>query len=367
MSNVVGIRCYDYVEFYVGSSKMVAYWYAKAMGFKITSYCGPETGIRDRNSYYLTKNDVKILVTSAVQPGTSEVLSFVNKHGDGVKRWMMSVDNVEDAYSYTVKHGAIPIQGPKRHEDKNGYVDDAFIRIYDDTELGFINADHYEGDFRPHFDKPVQDYEVSCEDTGLGFIDHIVGNVRVNEMDQWANYYNRVMDFETFVDFGPGDISTQYSSLLSKVVRSKDNKIKLPINEAYQGLRKSQIEEYIDQYHGSGIQHIAIATPDIISSIRALRNNGVEFLSVPDAYFDDLRKREDVTITESIDELQELGILCDIEGQGYLLQLFTKPIGDRPTFFFEIIQRRNGSQGFGQGNFQALFDAIGRSFYNFRI
>ena len=353
------IQEFDHVEFYVGSAKMVAYWYAKAMGFTISGYQGPETGCKDRTSYYLTKNKIKFVITSALKPTTSDITSFVTTHGDGVKRFSFLVDDVESSFRRAIEQGAITVKKPYRTEDPHGYVEEAFIRIYDDTELGFINTRHYKGLFTPGFDKPIQNFVIQCEDTGLQAIDHIVGNVREKEMDQWATYFNKTLDFETFIEFGPGDISTQYSALLSKVVRSKNNAIKLPINEPYQGLKKSQIEEYIDEYHGTGVQHIAIATPNIMNSIRALRKNGVEFLEVPPTYYKELRKKK-FKITENIDELEELGILCDIEGQGYLLQLFTKPIGDRPTFFFEIIQRRNGAQGFGQGNFQALFEAIER-------
>ncbi len=351
------IQGFDHVEFYVGSAKMVAYWYAKALGFAIAGYRGPENGCKDRTSYYLVKNKIKLVMTSALQPETQDISSFVTTHGDGVKRFSVLVDNVESAYHRAIEHGAISVRKPYRSEDKHGTLEEAFIRIYDDTELGFINYDHYTGLFKPGFDAPIQDFVIQCEDTGLESIDHIVGNVREKEMDRWADYFNKTLDFETFIEFGPGDITTKYSALLSKVVRAKDNVIKLPINEPYKGLKKSQIEEYIEEYHGTGIQHIAIATPDILSSIRALRKNGVEFLEVPATYYEELKKKK-FKITEDIDELQKLGILCDIEGQGYLLQLFTKPIGDRPTFFFEIIQRRNGAQGFGQGNFQALFEAI---------
>ncbi len=361
MSNKMGIRNYDYVEFYVGSAKMVAYWYAKALGLDILAYKGPETGFRDRCSYYLKKNDFKIVITSALQPGAFEIQNFLQKHGDGVKRWAYNVEDVESAFTYAISKGAIPIQKPLEVKDAEGVVHTASIRIYDDTEIVYFNHDHYKGIFQPGYSKPIQNIQTHSEDTKLLFIDHVVGNVRVNEMNQTAEYFNRTMDFETFVDFGPGDISTQYSALLSKVVRSKDEVIKNPINEPYKGLKKSQIEEYIDHYHGTGVQHIAIASSNIIESIRALRNNGVEFLEAPKTYYQNLRKGKKVP-EEGIDALEEMGILCDFEdltgGSGYLLQLFTKPIGDRPTFFFEIIQRKGDSKGFGQGNFQALFESI---------
>lgn len=357
MSNPLGIRGYDYVEFYVGSAKMVAYWYAKAMGLEITGYVGPETGTRDRISYYLKKNDFKIVITSAVQPGCHEVLSFINLHGDGVKRWSIEVDDVEAAFKYATQHGAVMVKRPEKLEDKHGYVMEAAIRLYDDTELVYVNYDHFDFIFKPGYCEPRQVINVDCEDTGILGIDHIVGNVRENEMNLWANYFNQVMDFETFVDFGPGDIGTKYSALLSKVVRSSDSIIKNPINEPFSAEKKSQIEEYIEQYHGSGVQHIAIQTRDIVKTVRALRKNGLEFLTVPDTYYDMLREREDIQIKENIDDLKEQRILCDKEEKGYLLQLFTKPIGDRPTFFFEFIQRE-GAEGFGKGNFQALFESI---------
>jgi len=358
MSNSLGIRKYDYVEFYVGSAKTTAYWFAKALGLDITGYLGPETGVRDRVSYYLTKNNVQFVITSAVQPGTFDIQSFVAQHGDGVKRWSVEVDNVEKAFTYATQHGAVMVERPHRIEDQNGYVEEAAIRLYDDTELVYVNRDNYKGIFRPRYCAPRVEVPLSHEDTGLNNIDHIVGNVRENEMNLWAEYFNKTMDFDTFVDFKASDIGTKYSALLSKVVRTSDSVIRNPINEPFKGLKKSQIEEYIEQYRGSGVQHIAIATPNIIRSIEAMRKNGVEFLSVPDNYYDKLRDRKDLNIKESIDDLQRLGILCDKESDGYLLQLFTKPTGDRPTFFFEFIQRNGNSQGFGKGNFQALFESI---------
>jgi 4-hydroxyphenylpyruvate dioxygenase len=358
MADVIGIRGYDFVEFYVGSARMSAYWFARALGLEITGYAGPETGVRDRISFLLTKNRLKFVVTSALQPETYEIQGFVGRHGDGVKRWAIEVDNVEHAFQYATQHGAVMVVKPHKIEDHHGYVEQAAIRLYDDTELVYVNRDHYDFLFRPGFCGPIQQIQLDCRDTGIVGVDHIVGNVRENEMNLWAEYFNKTMGFETFVDFKAGDIGTKYSALLSKVVRSADSRIRNPINEPFQGLKKSQIEEYIEQYRGSGVQHIAIATENIVATIASLRANGVEFLQVPDTYYDMLRKRDDVRIEESIDDLQKHGILCDIEGQGYLLQLFTKPIGDRPTFFFEFIQRRGGSQGFGKGNFQSLFESI---------
>lgn len=363
MENQLRIKGYDYIEFYVGSAKMWAYWHAKAMGFEIKGYCGPETGVKDRVSYYLTQNKIKLAITSATKPSTFEVSSFVERHGDGVKRWSLNVDNVKDAFDTAVKNGGIPVRNPKKFEDEDGYIEEAAIKLYDDAEIVFINRENYKGIFKPGYKKPIQKIKLNTKSTGLQFVDHIVGNVRTNEMNLWENYLNKTLNLETFLEFGAGDISTQYSALLSKVVRSKNGGggIKNPINEPYEGLKKSQIEEYIDEYQGSGIQHIAITTDNIIETIRAMRENGMEFLTVPAAYYDLLKEKKlSKMITENIDDLKDCGILCDTEGKGYLLQLFTKPIGDRPTFFYEIIQRREGAEGFGQGNFQALFESIER-------
>ncbi|PCJ21616.1 MAG: 4-hydroxyphenylpyruvate dioxygenase [Candidatus Cloacimonadota bacterium] len=357
MRNILGIRNYDYLEFYVGSAKVVAYWFARALGMQVTAYKGPETLHRDRCSYLIESENLKIVITGALKPSTSEIYSFLGLHGDGVKRWSVEVDDVQKTFDYAVLHGAVPIIFPTKLEDKNGYVDHSAIKLYDDTELVFINRDNFKGIFMPGFEKPVQKIEISSEDTALKGIDHIVGNVRINQMAQTADYFNNALDFETFIDFGPGDISTKYSALLSKVVRSKDNLIKNPINEPFKGMFKSQIEEFIEQYHGTGVQHIAIETDDILKTIASLRKNGVEFLEIPDTYYD-LMREKNPDIVENIDDLQRLGILMDFEGDGYLLQLFTKPIFDRPTFFFEFIQRRGKSEGFGQGNFQALFESI---------
>lgn len=357
MGNSLGIRAFDYVEFYVGSAKQVAYWHARALGFKILGYLGPETGHRDRCTYYLRQNDIKIQITSALQPGTYDVTDFVTRHGDGVKKIGYEVDDVEAAFARVVECGGIPVQQPQKYEDESGYVIQGSFRVYDDTEIVLINYDHYKGILKPGFGPPVQKFNIECEDPNLCRIDHIVGNVRPNEMNMWAGYFNKIFNFETFVDFGPGDIATKYSALLSKVVRSSDNVIKHPINEPYKGLRKSQIQEFIEEYHGSGVQHIAIHTDSILNAIPALRKNGVEFLQVPSTYYDELRRRG-LKINQNIDDLEREGILCDFEGEGYLLQLFTKPIGDRPTFFYEIIQRVGKSEGFGKGNFQSLFEAI---------
>jgi 4-hydroxyphenylpyruvate dioxygenase len=295
-----------------------------------------------------------------LKPNSYDIQSFVQKHGDGVKRWCVEVVDVEDTYKRAIINGAVPVTKPYKIEDDKGYVMQAAIRLYDDTEINFVNYDNFKGLFKPGFTKPFYNVEIERNETGIRAIDHIVGNVHINEMDYWANYINSSLDFETFIHFGPGDIGTEYSALLSKVVRSKDSVIKNPINEPYEAARMSQIGEYTQEYNGSGIQHVAIITTDIVTTIANMRANGVEFLNAPPKTYYDRLRDNDFGISENIDDLEKNGILCDVEGKGYLLQLFTKPIGDRPTFFYEIIQRRNGASGFGQGNFQALFEAIER-------
>lgn len=342
---------------------MVANWYARAFGMKITAYMGPETGVRDRKSYLLTLNKLKIVITSALKPSTWDVNTFVTIHGDGVKRWAMEVENVENAYNKVISQKAIPVRPPQELTDENGTVKEAAIKLYDDCEIVFVKYDSYKGIFKPGFREFKPSYPINFEETGLRAVDHIVGNVRENEMQKWAQYLIEALDFEQYIYFGPGDISTKYSALLSTVVRSKDSKIRNPINEPYEGLKVSQIEEYIREYNGTGIQHIALSTSNIVETVSNLRKNGVEFLKTPSTYYDLLRQKmqelpEEKRIEENIDDLERNGILCDHEGSGYLLQLFTKPIGDRPTLFFEIIQRRKGASGFGQGNFQALFNSI---------
>jgi len=360
MSGVIGIRGYDYIEFYVGSAKLTAFWFAKALGMEITGYRGPETGCRDRVSYYLTRHRLKFVITSPLQPSTYDVAGWLQQHGDGVKRWAVEVDDVDAAFAHATQNGAVMVRRPEKIENHHGYITEAAIRLYDDTELVYVNRDNYNHIFAPDFCEPLQKIQLDRHDTGLLAVDHIVGNVRENEMNLWADYFNRTMDFETFVDFKAGDIGTKYSALLSKVVRTRDSKIRNPINEPFEGLKKSQIEEFIQEYRGSGVQHVAIRTNNIVETIANLRKNGIEFLSVPDTYYDNLRSRDDIMtrVKENMDDLQEHGILCDLESDGYLLQLFTKPIFDRPTFFFEIIQRVGNSEGFGKGNFQALFESI---------
>ena len=357
------IRGYDYIEFYVGSAKMAANWYVHTLGMKIAAYMGPETGVKDRVSYLLVLNSLKFVVTAALSPSAWDINAFVTSHGDGVKRWSMLIENIDEAFKTVVSKGAIPIGVPREYTDEHGTVKEAAVKLYDDCEIVLVNRDNYDGVFKPGYVQFETKSEELTNETGLQAVDHIVGNTRKNEMQKWSEYFIEAFDFEKFIYFGPGDIATEYSTLLSMVVRSKDNLIKNPINEPFEGLMTSQIEEFIHGYNGSGIQHIALTTENIIETTKNLRKNGLEFLETPKTYYDDLRKKwheisEKKRITENIDELEKYQILCDPTDPGYLLQIFTKPIGDRPTFFFEIIQRKEGANAFGQGNFQELFNSV---------
>lgn len=362
MANELGILRFDAVEFYVGSAKPLVYWFQKALGFECLAYKGPQTGEKNAVSYLLKNNHIHIVITAPLNSENYEITSFISRHGEGVKRMYYYVTDVEKIYNHAILNKAKSVREPHVLKSAQGVQTQASILVYDDTEIVFVNRQNFTGLFEPHFEPTKKTYTIEKHAVQLHEIDHIVGNVRVGEMNTWADFFNRALKFETFIDFGPGDISTPYSALLSKVVRSSDAVIRNPINEPYQGLRKSQIQEFLDVYQGSGIQHIALSTHNIIETISAMRKNGVEFLSVPKTYYTDLRKKN-IQIDENLDDLEALGILCDVEdlsGKGYLLQLFTKPIFDRPSFFFEIIQRKNGSEGFGKGNFKALFEAIER-------
>jgi 4-hydroxyphenylpyruvate dioxygenase len=345
----------DYIEFYVGNGKQSAYFYRSAFGFSLTAYAGLETGSRDRASYVLEQGKVRIVLTT---PLTKDHLinAMLNKHGDGVSVIALEVDDVERSFRETTKRGAIGIQEPREVTDENGTYRTASIRTYGDTIHTFIDRKNYNG-FAPGY-RTITSEDLISRPVGLAAVDHIVGNVGWNEMDTWVKWYEEVMGFHLFVSFDDKDISTEYSALMSKVVASGSEKIKFPINEPANGKKKSQIEEYIEWYNGPGAQHIAIATGNIIESVKKLTEQGVEFLKVPTSYYEDLESRVG-KINEPIDELAKLGILVDRDDDGYMLQIFTKPVEDRPTLFFEIIQRRGG-RSFGKGNFKALFEAIER-------
>jgi 4-hydroxyphenylpyruvate dioxygenase len=346
----------DHVEFYVGNAKQVVHFYRSAFGFEPYAYAGPETGQRDRVSYVLKQNKIFMVFTtplSSDHPATA----WLSKHGDGVRDIAFKASSAKEAYESCLSRGAESSYTEQVLEDEKGTFRRAGIKTYGDVIHSFIEREDYSGLWAPGY-IPLDLPHVPHEDPNLLVIDHIVGNVEENKMDAWKEYYERVFGFTNFVVFDETDISTKFSALKSRVVRSRNWKVKFPINEPAEGLKKSQIEEYLDFNEGPGVQHIALLTDNIIKTITALRNNGVQFLYVPDTYYDSVLDRVG-TIDEDLEDLKPLGILADREDEGYLLQLFTKPVEDRPTLFFEIIQRK-GSRGFGQGNFQALFESIER-------
>jgi 4-hydroxyphenylpyruvate dioxygenase len=349
----------DYVEFYVGNAKQAAQYYAHLFGFQIQGYRGPETGARDVVHYLLSQGDIRFVLTSSLRPHTS-ISDHVRRHGDGVKDIALHVDDAERSFSEATKRGATPIQEPTVHEDEHGHIVTATIATYGDTVHTFVERSDYNGLFFPGFKPWTNDDWSAPSPTGIQYVDHCVGNVHEGEMDTYVEYYAQTMGFYNMLHFTDQDISTEYSALMSKVMANGDEKIKFPINEPAEGKKKSQIEEYLEYYQGAGVQHIALATDDIITTVRDLRRRGVDFLRIPDTYYDRELLRDRVgSIDESIDELEELSILVDRDPDGYLLQIFTQPVQDRPTVFFEIIQRE-GARTFGAGNFKALFEAIER-------
>ncbi|MCA0314547.1 MAG: 4-hydroxyphenylpyruvate dioxygenase [Candidatus Melainabacteria bacterium] len=350
----INIDGFDYVEFYVGNALQACYYYNRGFGFDIVGYRGLETGSRDMVSYVLEQDHVKIVLTGSMNAST-EVAEHVKEHGDGVKSIGMRVRDVKASYETAVSRGAKSIYAPKVVEDEHGTYVSAAVATYGDTIHTFIDRSNYKG-FAPGFKTILGK---SGNSTGLVHIDHIVGNVEADNLQKWVDFYSQIFGFHIFQYFDAEDISTKYSALVSKVMANKSGTIKMPINEPYeQGLRKSQIQEYIDYYNAPGVQHIAITTRDIIKTVGELRKRGIEFLTVPMTYYETLKERVG-EIDEDINELAKLGILVDRESEGYLLQIFTKPVQDRPTLFFEIIQRK-GATGFGKGNFMALFESIER-------
>lgn len=347
----------DYIEFYVGNAKQAAQYYAHLFGLQIQGYLGPETGRHDRVSYLLTQNDIRFVLTSALGPDYP-ISQHVHRHGDGVKDIALWVDDAAASFQETTKRGAPPVQEPTVHKDEHGRVVTASISTYGDTVHTFVERSDYDGLFIPGFEPWNNEFWSPPSAAGLQYVDHCVGNVHEGDMDKYVEYYARTMGFYNMLHFTDQDISTEYSALMSKVMANGDEKIKFPINEPAEGKKKSQIEEYLEFYQGAGVQHIALATDDIIQSVQELRRRGVEFLHVPDTYYDREVLAERVgSINESIDDLEELGILVDRDPDGYLLQIFTKPVQDRPTVFFELIQRE-GARSFGAGNFKALFKAM---------
>ena len=345
----------DHVEFFVGNARQAAYFYRAAFGMSFVAYAGPETGQRDRASYVLQQGKVRFVLTTALR-ADSEIAAHVHRHGDGVRAIALWVDDARQSWHETTSRGARSVQKPTEFSDSNGRVTTASIAAYGDTIHTFIDRGHYNGPFFPGYRVLPQD--TVARPVGLLHIDHIVGNVGWHAMNEWVDFYHNVMGFSLYQHFDDNDISTEYSALMSKVMANGNGYVKFPINEPAEGRRKSQIEEYLDFYQGPGVQHIALATNDILETVSRMKQQGVDFLTVPHSYYTELQNRVG-KIDEPIQELERLGILVDRDNEGYMLQIFTRPVEDRPTLFYEIIQRK-GSRSFGKGNFKALFEAIER-------
>lgn len=345
----------DHIEFYVGNAKQSAFYYQMAWGYKLVAYKGPETGCKDTCSYVLQQDRIRLVLTSAMHP-EHEVSQHLIKHGDGVKVLALWVDDAEEAYRKAVERGAVSAFEPYTETDQHGEVKIAAIHTYGDTIHKLVERKNYKGTFLPGF--VAKSNNLQSKPVGLKYVDHCVGNVELGAMNKWVKFYQDVLGFKLLITFDDKDISTKYTALMSKVVSNGDGVIKFPINEPAEGLKKSQIDEYIEFYNGAGVQHMALATNDIIDTVSKLRANGVEFLYVPDTYYETVLDRVG-DIQEDLEALKKLNILIDRDEEGYLLQIFTLPVQDRPTVFYEIIQRR-GAQSFGKGNFKALFEAIER-------
>lgn len=345
----------DYVEFYVGNAKQAAHFYKTAFGFQSLAYAGPETGIKDRASYVVRQNKLTFVFTTPLR-ANNEIADHIYKHGDGVKHLALMVEDAADAWFQTTSRGAVSTMEPIRLSDVNGEAVLSGIKTYGDTVHLFVERKNYKGVFLPGFKKWESSYNPTS--TGLLYVDHCVGNVGWNQMNKWVAFYENVLGFKNILSFDDNDISTEYSALMSKVMSNGNGFVKFPINEPAEGKKKSQVEEYLDFYDGEGCQHVALATNDIVATVSELQQRGIEFLKVPNSYYDDLISRVG-KIDEDLEPLKELGILVDRDDEGYLLQIFSKPVEDRPTLFFEIIQRK-GAKSFGKGNFKALFEALER-------
>jgi 4-hydroxyphenylpyruvate dioxygenase len=345
----------DYIEFYVGNAKQAAHFYKTAFGFRGLAYAGPETGVKDRASYVVRQSKLTFVLTSALRPD-HEIAQQVLKHGDAVKAIALEVDDAENAWQETTKRGAESWLKPQIMSDPAGSVGLSGIRLYGDTVHLFVERKKYNGIFMPGYEAWESAYQP--DSTGLLYVDHCVGNVGWNQMNRWVSFYENVMGFKNILTFDDTDISTEYSALMSKVMSNGNGLVKFPINEPAEGKKKSQVEEFLEFFNGEGVQHVALATKNIVATVSELMRRGIEFLKVPSAYYDELESRVG-KIEEDLEPLKELGILVDRDPDGYLLQIFSKPIQDRPTVFFEIIQRK-GAKSFGKGNFKALFEAIER-------
>ena len=345
----------DYVEFYVGNAKQAAHFYKTAFGFQSLAYAGPETGIKDRVSYVVRQNKLTFVFTTPLR-ANNEIADHIYKHGDGVKHLALMVEDAADAWFQTTSRGAVSDLEPIKLSDEQGEAVLSGIKTYGETVHLFIERKNYQGIFLPGFKKWESTYNPTS--TGLLYVDHCVGNVGWNQMNKWVAFYENVLGFKNILSFDDNDISTEYSALMSKVMSNGNGFVKFPINEPAEGKKKSQVEEYLDFYDGEGCQHVALATNDIVATVTQLQQRGIEFLKVPNSYYDDLISRVG-KIDEDLAPLKELGILVDRDDEGYLLQIFSKPVEDRPTLFFEIIQRK-GAKSFGKGNFKALFEALER-------
>ncbi len=354
-TEVLPLQDTDYVEFYVGNAKQAAHFYKTAFGFQSLAYAGPETGVKHKASYAVRQNKLTFVFTTALR-NDDPIAAHVHLHGDGVKMLALKVDDATDAWQQTTQRGAESYLEPQTLKDTDGEVIMSGIKLYGDTVHLFIERRNYNGAFIPGFKAWKTDYNPSS--TGLLYVDHCVGNVGWNQMNKWVGFYETVMGFRNILTFDDNDISTEYSALMSKVMSNGNGFVKFPINEPAEGKKKSQVEEYLDFYNGEGVQHIALATNNIVETVTELQSRGIEFLKVPTTYYDDLLDRVG-HIDEDIEPLKNLGILVDKDDEGYLLQIFSKPVEDRPTLFFEIIQRK-GAKSFGKGNFKALFEAIER-------
>lgn len=345
----------DYVEFYVGNAKQAAHFYKTAFGFQSLAYAGPETGVKDKVSYVICQNKLTFVLTTPLR-GDNEIADHIYKHGDGVKVLALKVDDATNAWQETTKRGAKSYLAPTTLKDADGEVVLSGIHTYGETVHVFVERNNYKGFFMPGFRKWESNYNPTS--TGLLYVDHCVGNVGWYQMNPWVKFYEEVMGFKNILSFDDNDISTEYSALMSKVMSNGNGFVKFPINEPAEGKKKSQVEEYLDFYNGEGVQHVAIATADIVSTVTELQKRGIEFLNIPASYYETVLERVG-KIDEDLVPLQKLGILIDRDEEGYLLQIFSKPLQDRPTLFFEIIQRK-GAKSFGKGNFKALFEALER-------
>ena len=358
--DVFPINGTDYIEFYVGNAKQASLYYRQAFGFQLVGYRGPETGVRDRASWLLQQDKIRFVLTTPIRPEASDeakkIADHIQKHGDGVRDLALWVDDARDAFQKAVERGAEPVHEPRVLKDDDGEIVIGAIKTYGETIHSLVERKNYRGHFMPGYRKVTPHFQP--EPVGLKYVDHCVGNVELGKMNHWVDFYAHVMGFRNLLTFDDNDISTEYSSLMSKVMANGNDRIKFPINEPAGGKKKSQIDEYLEFYGGPGVQHMALATDDIIRTVTTLRDRGVEFLSTPTSYYDALQGRVG-KIDEPLDVLASLGILVDRDPDGYLLQIFTKPVQDRPTVFYEIIQRK-GAKSFGKGNFRARFEAIER-------